>query len=91
MTTVNWNVIVNDWEPVSAVILRSRIASGLARNLSRGYATNIVLHDGGHNASRRETVSATDAFLHRLRETEAPFYFVTPESWLTAEHASKRT
>ena len=84
LTTVNWNVIVNDWEPVPAVILRSRLAHGFARNRSRGYASNIVLHDGGHNQPRLATVSATDCFLRRLREKEAGISFVTPEAWLPA-------
>ncbi len=82
LRTVNWNVIVNDWEPVSAVILRSRLAQGFRRNRLRGYASNIVLHDGGLDQPRLATVSATDSFLSRLRETDAGISFVTLEAWL---------
>ncbi len=78
LTTVNWNIIVNDWEPVPAEIILSRIARTLTANRSRGQASNLVLHDGGHNQPRLPTVAAVAGLLANLRNTT----YVTLDDWL---------
>jgi peptidoglycan/xylan/chitin deacetylase (PgdA/CDA1 family) len=79
LTTVNWNIIVGDWMPITAstILARTEFKMALNRRLCR--ASNIVLHDGGHQQPRLPTVEATDQLLARLRDTS----FVTPEEWLT--------
>ena len=78
LTTVNWNIIANDWEPVPEAIILSRIARSLAVNRARGFASNIVLPDGGHGQPRLPTVAAVAGLLAALRDTD----FVTPDAWL---------
>jgi peptidoglycan-N-acetylglucosamine deacetylase len=50
-------------------------------NQSRGYASNIVLHDGGHRglgADRGPSVAATAQLLERY---ESNHRFVTLDAW----------
>ena len=79
LTPVNWNIIANDWEPVSSTILLSRIARAFAANRTHRRATNLVLHDGGHAAPRLPTVAATDALLNGLAPLNLTY--VTPDAW----------
>ncbi len=79
LTTVNWNIIANDWEPVGAGTILARIERRLAWNRRLGRASNLVLHDGGHQQPRLPTVEATNQLLTRLRDIS----FVTPDAWLT--------
>jgi peptidoglycan/xylan/chitin deacetylase (PgdA/CDA1 family) len=84
LTTVQWNLIVSDWRPVSAEVLLDRIQRGVGRNRRSGNATNIVLHDGGDTGigqPRLPTVDATARLLELCRSTSTRF--VTPLDWLT--------
>jgi peptidoglycan/xylan/chitin deacetylase (PgdA/CDA1 family) len=84
MTTVQWNVMVGDWNPVSAETLLARLTAQLLRNRRCGRASNIVLHDGGQPTStqpRLATVEATRLLLARNPEAR----YVTPETWLQTE------
>ncbi|QHN02139.1 polysaccharide deacetylase family protein [Granulicella sp. WH15] len=81
MSTVMWNCIVGDWNPVSAETLLGRIESRVARNREAGQGSSVVLHDGGHlglGASRLESVKATDLLIQRILGTK----WVTPERWV---------
>jgi peptidoglycan/xylan/chitin deacetylase (PgdA/CDA1 family) len=81
LQTVQWNLIVQDWEPVDAATIHERIASGIARNTARGLGTNVVLHDGGQNSPsepRLPTVAAVERLLESL---PAGTTFVTPPHW----------
>jgi peptidoglycan-N-acetylglucosamine deacetylase len=81
LKTVQWNLIVQDWQPVSAAIIHTRLERGWKRNHSRGHGTCVVLHDGGQSSlgePRLPTVEATQLLLEGLPfETE----FVTPLQW----------
>lgn len=80
MRTVQWNVIANDWEAVSAETIAGRVIRGIARHHRRGMAANVVLHDGSHTglgADRLRTVAATARLLARY-PAEA---FVTVDRW----------
>jgi len=81
MTTVQWNVIPGDWQPIAAATILMRIERGIGRNRRIGRASNILLHDGsdrGLGANRLPTLEATRQLLLRhCAET-----FVTPEAWL---------
>ena len=66
LTTVNWNVIPEDWKPFTSAQLTDRIEQGITRNQSRRRASNILLHDGGDASlaqPRTTTLAATDMIL----------------------------
>ncbi|HWA94143.1 MAG TPA: polysaccharide deacetylase family protein [Terracidiphilus sp.] len=81
MTPVLWNAITNDWKESSA----DRIAERLIRRVDHleqlFWATNIVLHDGGHlklGADRGPSVQAAGQILARYKHTHR---FVTVDAW----------
>jgi len=47
MTPVLWNAITTDWSEPSADRITQRLSAKIDGNERRGWATNIVLHDGG--------------------------------------------
>lgn len=74
MTPVQWNLICGDWNPLGIDVLYRRMERGVLRNRRRGFATNVVLHDGGQEglgAPRMDTVRATERLL--LEHAEAKF------------------
>jgi peptidoglycan/xylan/chitin deacetylase (PgdA/CDA1 family) len=81
MTPVQWNLICGDWKPLGVDELYGRMEGGLMRHRRRGYATNLVLHDGGHlglGADRMDTVRATERFVAQHGETR----FVGVDAWV---------
>lgn len=81
MVPVLWNAITNDWSEPSATRIASRIGHKIDRNQAHGYATNIVLHDGGHRelgANRGPSVDAVAQLLARYGRTHT---FVTLDAW----------
>ena len=83
MTTVQWNIIVKDWLPTPADVLLKRLQRGIGKNRQQGFASNIVLHDGGDKAigqPRLPTVEATQKLLELCKATSTKF--VTPLEWL---------
>lgn len=80
LRTVQWNVIANDWEDVTAETIAHRVERGVERAWRRGRAANVVLHDGGHTepcADRSRTLAATAQLLERY----AAEAFVTVSAW----------
>ncbi len=80
MVPVQWNVICGDWSPIGAEAIFRRAVSGVERSRRRGYATNIVLHDGGHltlGANRMGTVRAVERLVERYRGSR----FVGVDAW----------
>jgi peptidoglycan/xylan/chitin deacetylase (PgdA/CDA1 family) len=81
MIPVQWNVICNDWSSIGADGILTRAVQGVEQNRIRGFATNVVLHDGGHTglgADRTDTVRATERLLERYREMN----FVRVDAWV---------
>ncbi len=81
MTVVLWNAMTSDWSEPSA----DRIAGELMKKIDllekRGYAANIVLHDGGHlepEAARGPSVTAAEMVAEQYDRTHK---FVTLEEW----------
>jgi len=81
MTVVLWNAMTNDWSEPS----EDRIAAALMEKIDglerRGYAANIVLHDGGHldpEAARGPSVMAAGVLSARYARTHR---FVTLAEW----------
>ncbi len=80
MRTVQWNIIANDWKPGTPERIAARVESGIAHWRARGFAANVVLHDGGHTtpeAARSRSLRATALLLNRQREER----FVTLDDW----------
>ncbi len=83
---VQWNIITDDWKPIDAATIASRVTAGVTRNQRRNRASNIVLHDGGSlalGAPRTPTVEATNQLLAHYKNNAAKF--VTIESWALPE------
>jgi peptidoglycan/xylan/chitin deacetylase (PgdA/CDA1 family) len=81
MTPVTWNAITTDWSEPSSDNITERLCTKIDRNQRRGWATNIVLHDGGHlqlGANRNPSVDAAGKLLAKYGPTHL---FVTLESW----------
>ena len=81
MEPVLWNAITNDWSEPSAERIALRLATLIVRNQKRGFATNIVLHDGGHRAigaNRGPSVAAAADLIRRYRYSHR---FVTLDDW----------
>jgi peptidoglycan/xylan/chitin deacetylase (PgdA/CDA1 family) len=81
MTPVLWNAITTDWRERSA----DRIAERLQRRIDsleeEGWATNIVLHDGGHlrlGADRGPSVAAAGQIVAHYQATHR---FLTLDAW----------
>jgi len=78
---VTWNAIGNDWNAPSSEAIFTRSTGLIARNQRKGWATNLVLHDGGSQepaADRSRTVAATEQLLEQFAQTRR---FVTLDAW----------
>jgi peptidoglycan/xylan/chitin deacetylase (PgdA/CDA1 family) len=85
---VLWNAITPDWTAKSPEPITARMQKIITRNQARGYATNLVLHDGGQ-ASPTENRSASIAGAAQLIEHYKPTHrFVTLDDWPTAASPS---
>jgi peptidoglycan-N-acetylglucosamine deacetylase len=81
MTPVLWNAITTDWSEPSADRIAQRLCARINSNQRRGWATNIVLHDGGHlqlGANREPSVTAAAQLLSHYKPTHR---FVTLDAW----------
>jgi peptidoglycan-N-acetylglucosamine deacetylase len=80
MTPVQWNVICMDWKLTRAEDVLRRAEQGIERNRARGFATNLLLHDGGEQglgAPRMGTVEAVE----KLLERRSGMRFVGVDAW----------
>lgn len=78
---VTWNAMTKDWSEPSADKIAQTLIRNIDSNQKRGYATNIVLHDGSHralNADRGPSVTAAAQLLDRYAPTHK---FVTLDAW----------
>ena len=81
MIPVTWNAITTDWSEPSQDRIAQRLTGQIERNQRRGWATNIVLHDGGHlepGANRGPSVGAAGQIISRYKHTHC---FVTLDAW----------
>ena len=78
---VTWNAMTTDWSESCAEKIASKLVEKIQKNQGRGYAANVVLHDGDHkamNANRRPSVAATEHLLNRFGRTHK---FVKLDAW----------
>jgi peptidoglycan/xylan/chitin deacetylase (PgdA/CDA1 family) len=81
MTVVLWNAMTNDWSDPSADQIAATLAKNIENLAQRGFATNIVLHDGGHRepeAARGPSVNAAAMLAAKYANTHK---FVTLDEW----------
>jgi peptidoglycan-N-acetylglucosamine deacetylase len=81
LTPVTWNAMTNDWSEPSAGRIAATLGTKIDHNQRRGFATNIVLHDGGHlglDANRGPSVDAAERLIARYGATHK---FVRLDSW----------
>jgi peptidoglycan-N-acetylglucosamine deacetylase len=81
MTPVMWNAMTSDWSERSCDRIVESLTKKIGANQRRGFASNIVLHDGGHralNTDRALSIAAADKLLARYAQTHT---FVTVDEW----------
>jgi peptidoglycan/xylan/chitin deacetylase (PgdA/CDA1 family) len=78
---VLWNAMTTDWRERSGVRIAKRLAAKIERAERRGFAGNIVLHDGNHrqrSGDRGPSIEAAGLLIKRFAGTHR---FVTVEEW----------
>jgi len=81
LTSVTWNAMTSDWVDPSPDHIAAELIKKIDRNHRRGFASNIVLHDGRHselNANRQPSVTAAGLLLAHYKSTHR---FVTLDAW----------
>ena len=69
MTTVQWNAMGNDWQPIGPERMLEHVEQGRARARGRGVGANILLHDGHDvrmGSDRADTLLVTEQLLKRF-------------------------
>lgn len=82
LTTVQWNAMGMDWQPIPAERIAANVNRGIARAQKAGRGSNILLHDGfdqSMGADRNQTVRATEILLRQLRQTNGQT--ITVDAW----------
>jgi peptidoglycan/xylan/chitin deacetylase (PgdA/CDA1 family) len=85
MVPVMWNAMAADWSATSSEQVSGRIADLVERNSRRGFASNVVLHDGGHlslDVDRSVSVGAAELIVERFAISQlGKRRFVTVDAW----------
>jgi len=85
MQPVLWNAITSDWTATEPEQITPRITKLVEGHQRQGFATDIVLHDGGHlslDVDRSASVAAAGQMIERFSPTHR---FVTLEEWKLAD------
>jgi peptidoglycan/xylan/chitin deacetylase (PgdA/CDA1 family) len=81
MSPVLWNAMTSDWSGMAAAQIVARLSARVDGLKRRGWAANIVLHDGGHKepaANRETSIAAAVLLAERYKQTHR---FVTLDAW----------
>jgi peptidoglycan/xylan/chitin deacetylase (PgdA/CDA1 family) len=82
LTTVQWNAMGMDWQPIPAERIAANVDRGIARAQRQGRGSNILLHDGfdqSMGADRSQTIRATEILLQRFQQNNSRV--VTVDAW----------
>jgi peptidoglycan/xylan/chitin deacetylase (PgdA/CDA1 family) len=82
LTTVQWNAMGMDWQPIPAEQIVANLARGLSRTRQRNQGANLLRHDGfdrAMGADRSQTVKATALLLQRFEQDGSRV--VTVDAW----------
>lgn len=85
MTTVQWNAMGADWNPISAAAIVANVEADRKRNIARGVGTNILLHDGWDvrmAANRDASIRATEMLLDQFQRSDQQI--VSLDAWAPA-------
>jgi peptidoglycan-N-acetylglucosamine deacetylase len=78
---VLWNAMTTDWKEPSGERIAARLALKIDRLTQRGFAANIVLHDGNHQekcGNRGPSILAAALLLNKYQGTH---HFVALDNW----------
>ena len=81
MVPVLWNAMTSDWKEPSADVIALRLTHRIDQLQRRGWASNIVLHDGSHldrGGYRAPSVAAAGMVAAHYKDTHR---FVTLDAW----------
>ncbi|MGP8253030.1 MAG: polysaccharide deacetylase family protein [Terracidiphilus sp.] len=81
LETVLWNAMTTDWSEPSAEKIAATLGARVDALARRGFAANIVLHDGNHRETvgkRGPSVAAAGMLVERYKPS---YRFVTLEAW----------
>jgi peptidoglycan/xylan/chitin deacetylase (PgdA/CDA1 family) len=78
---VLWNAMTSDWKEPSAEAIARRLSAQIGRLGRRGWAANIVLHDGGHLRQGMERGASVEAAGRLIAQYKPTRRFVTVEAW----------
>lgn len=81
LTPVLWNAMTSDWALPEAEQIAANLTKKIDQLTRRGWAANVVLHDGNHldaEAHREPSVTAAGMLLAHYAETKK---FVSLEAW----------
>jgi len=81
LVPVLWNAMTDDWKEPSADRIAVRLSGKIARANERGFAANIVLHDGGHRAQGTNREPSVNAGWQLVAKYKPTHKFVTVEEW----------
>jgi len=88
MTPVTWNAMTTDWSDPSADRIAEQLKSKIETNRRRGWASNIVLHDGGNRALGTDRGPSVTAASQLLAHYKATRNFITLDDWAYAPQPS---
>ncbi len=66
LTTVQWNVMAKDWQPIGVAAMLGNVERGLKGCQRRGVGANVLLHDGSDRAmgvDRADSLAVTEVLL----------------------------
>lgn len=84
LNPVLWNAITHDWTAKSPDPITTQMQRIITRNQSRGYATNLVLHDGGQHSPTENRAASIAAAEQLIKHYKSTHRFVTLDDWPTA-------
>jgi len=80
---VTWNAMTNDWAEPSADRIAASLLAKIEKNGRSGWASNIVLHDGGHRGLGANRGPSVNAARQLLELYYASHKFVALDAWAT--------
>lgn len=81
LQVVQWNLMVDDWKPVTSQVIAQRMRHGIARHQRQGRGTCVVLHDGGQAGLGQPRLATVDAVESLLIGLPSNTQFVAPPDW----------
>ena len=78
---VLWNAMTTDWKEPSGERIAARLVLKIDRLKRRGFAANIVLHDGNHRENCGDRGPSILAAALLLKQYQGTHRFVTVDNW----------